>query len=530
MARIPRSRLCGMHAILPLAAAALAAASAQAGRPGPSFRDRCLAFDPRVHIPGGGADVALNRLEHVAAGATLAFPDNDASCNRPAQAVAADLCRVALAVPTSPRSGFTYELWLPENWNGRTLATGNGGLDGCVKYEDIAYGAANGFARLHTSVEIGKALAAAFYGAEAGKSYYIGCSLGGRQGIGAAARFPADFDGVVAGAPAVDFNSLYAWRASFLPATGAAGSAGFVAPETWKTTVHDEVLRQCDAAIDGVADGIIEDPTLCRVDTTKLLCNGSASASASNASSTTGCLSAAQVDVVTAVFADYTWPDGTLLYPRPNPGGEILAADGLYAGKPYGPSADWFKYAVLGDPAWDPAAYTRADAAAAARRDPAGIATWPASLAPFRARGGRVVTYHGQQDQQISSLNSARFWARLAAGDDGDDLDAFYRLFRIPGMNHCAGGPGAWAVGQGGSAPAYAIPFDAAHNVLAAVVDWVEKGRAPDTIVGTKFVGDSVDAGVAYRHRHCRYPYRSTYSGEGDPLDVESWDCVNFGA
>ncbi|KAI0445059.1 feruloyl esterase B [Xylaria telfairii] len=514
-----------------------------------SFKTKCLDFKAQAHIP---QNATLNGLEYVPAGTNLAFPDNDPSCNRASQPVVVDLCRVALSVPTSQRSGFTYELWLPESWNGRTLATGNGGLDGCVKYEDIAYGAANGFSSfgtnnghngtsgaafyqnddvvadfswraLHTSVQIGKKLTSLFYDKKPGKSYYIGCSLGGRQGIGNAEKFPNDFDGIVAGAPAVDFNSLYSWRASFFTVTGATNSPDFISPDTWKTTIHNEVLRQCDN-IDGVEDGIIEDPVLCHIDTERLLCGYKNSTS-------TDCLSAAQVKTVKTIFDDYLWPNGTLLYPRVNPGSELLASDGLYSGKPYGPSADWLKFVILGQPSWDPATYTKDDALVAVEANPAGIATWPSSLAAFQAHGGKILTYHGQQDQQISSLNSIRFWKRLAGevDNDLDKMDAFYRLFRIPGMNHCSGGPGAWTVGQGGTAPSYGIPFDKDHNVLAAIVDWTEKGVAPDEIVGTKFTDDSVNAGISYQHRHCRYPYRSTYSGDGDPLNVESWHCVNFG-
>ncbi|KAI0543599.1 feruloyl esterase B [Xylaria curta] len=510
-----------------------------------SFKSKCLNFKPQIQ------NATLNRLEYVKTASNLTFPDNDPSCNRPSQVVMMDLCRVALSVPTSEQSSFIYELWLPKTWNGRTLATGNGGLDGCVKYEDIAYGTARGFATfgtnnghngtsgeafyqnddtvtdfswraLHTSVELGKELASLFYGKPTGKSYYIGCSLGGRQGIGNAERFPEDFDGIVAGAPAVDFNSLYSWRASFFPITGAVNSPGFISPDTWKTTIHNEVLRQCDT-IDGVQDGIIEDPVLCHVDTERLLCGY-------NNSTSMDCLTAEQVEVVKTIFDDYLWPNGTLLYPRPNPGNELLASDGLYSGNPYSPSADWFKYAILENPKWDPATYTKNDALLAVNKNPADIDSWPTSLAPFQAHGGKIITYHGQQDQQISSLNSIRFWNRLATGMnyDAGKMDEFYRLFRIPGMNHCAGGPGAWGIGQGGYPPSYIDPYDSQHNVLAAIVDWVEKGVAPDEIVGTKLVDDF--GPIAFEHRHCRYPYRSTYLGRGDPLEVESWQCVDFGS
>ncbi|KAI0529947.1 feruloyl esterase B [Xylaria digitata] len=532
--------VCVMHFILALG---VSASNNQT-----NFESTCLSFNPKSYVP----NATLNRLEYVTAGATLTFTDNDPSCDRPSQAVNVDVCRIALSVPTSQQSSFNYELWLPATWNGRTLATGNGGVDGCIKYEDIAYGAANGFSTfgtnnghngtsgaafyqnddvvidfswraLHTSVKIGRKLTSLIYNKHLGKSYYIGCSLGGRQGIGNAERFPEDFDGIVAGAPAVDFNSLYSFRASFFPITGDTESPDFISPDTWKTTIHNEVIKQCDY-IDGVEDGIIEDPILCHVDTERLLCGY-------NNSTSTDCLSAAQVGIVKAVFDDYLWPNGTLLYPRVNPGGELLAADGLYSGKPYSPSADWFKYAILGEPSWDPTTYTRDDALLAVQKNPADIDTWPSSLDGFQGRGGKILSYHGQQDQQITSLNSVRFWKRLAEEVDYDleKMDAFYRLFRIPGMNHCAGGPGAWTVGQGGTTPAYNIPFDKDHNVLAAIVDWVERGVAPDEIVGTKFIGDNVDAGISYQHRHCRYPYRSTYSGSGDPLDIDSWHCVNFG-
>src|SRR5205823_14251714 len=116
--------------------------------------------------------------------------------------------------------------------------------------------------RLHTSVVTGKKLAKLFYGTPPNVSYYIGCSLGGRQGIKSAEEFPGDFDGIVAGAPAVDFNNLVSWRASFYPITGAVGSPNFITAAMWTNLIHPEILKQCDG-IDGVIDGIIEDPTLC---------------------------------------------------------------------------------------------------------------------------------------------------------------------------------------------------------------------------------------------------------------------------
>ncbi|XPS75221.1 Feruloyl esterase [Ascochyta lentis] len=267
-----------------------------------AFEKKCLAFRPEKFVPGATRNV----LEYVTAGTTLRFPDNVAACNRGSQAVAANVCRIALSIKTSGRSNIAFEAWLPEDWSGRFLATGNGGIDGCIKYEDLAYTSANGFAAvgsnnakngtdglpffnnpetvidftwrsLHTSVDAGKYLAKKLYGKSHSKSYYLGCSLGGRQGVKSAEKFPNDFDGIVAGAPGVDFNDLVSWRARFFTITGAIGSSDFIPAIAWKTWIHDEVLKQCDT-IDKAQDGIIEDPTLCKFNPSTLLCTGNSTA------------------------------------------------------------------------------------------------------------------------------------------------------------------------------------------------------------------------------------------------------------
>lgn len=369
---------------------------------------------------------------------------------------------------------------------------------------------------VHTGVEAGKMLMQPFYGETANTSYFLGCSLGGRQAIKAAEMFPDDFDGVVAGSPAVDFDNLYSWRARFYPITGPVGSPNFITPSVWKTTIHEEVLRQCDM-LDGVSDGIIEDPTLCYFDPAPLLCEGSSNSS--------NCLSPAQVDIVRKIFEPYLWENGTLLFPRMNPGGEIMSADGLYNGQPWALSQNWFRYAVYNDPNWDPAAYTLTDAHYAESINPGNIRTWPSSLSAFQDRGGKVVMFHGLQDNQITSFNSPRFYEHLAAGMSYTEgqMDEFIRFFRISGMFHCNSGPGAWVVGQQGGSSAQGS-FDRESNVLAALVDWVEQGVAPETITGTKFVNDSATLGVAFQRRHCRWPLRNTYLG-GDSNDPDNWQC-----
>ena len=137
--------------------------------------------------------------------------------------------------------------------------------------------------------------------------------------------FPNDFDGIVAGSPALDFNNLQSWRASFFIITGPANSSNFISPALWSTLIHDEVLKQCDG-LDGALDGIIEDPNLCNFRPEALLCQKHNSSD---------CLTPTQVDIVRKIFSPYYGQDGNLIYPAMQPGSEILASQNLYSGKPF---------------------------------------------------------------------------------------------------------------------------------------------------------------------------------------------------
>ncbi|WXC56517.1 hypothetical protein SNK03_002451 [Fusarium graminearum] len=503
-----------------------------------SFRERCLALKPARLVHNS----TLTRQEFVSAGTTLDLSDNVPSCNRRSQLVTVDLCRIALQISTSKRSSISFELWLPQKWEGsRYLATGNGGVDGCIKYEDLGYGTSNGFATmgtnnghngttaitmlnnldvikdfsyrsLHTGTESAKKIIKSFYGKKSAKNYYIGCSLGGRMGVKAAEAYPEDYDGIVAGAPAVDFNNLQGQRAMFYPITGNSTSANYIPLTTWTGLIHDEVLAQCDK-IDGVKDGIIEVPDKCFFNPKKLLCKGS---------QTSKCLNSAQVKQLEEIYAPYTYPNGKLIFPRMNPGNELQAVSKLLAGKPFDYSVDWFRYVVYNDPEWDASTYSVDDVRNAEKLNPSDIRTYPKSLPAFKKRGGKLLSYHGGQDNQITQFNTHRFWNRMASADRS--LHDYYRYFPISGMFHCSTGPGAWAIGQGGGAPSAGVPFDPEHNVLAAIVAWVEKGNAPQSLTGTKFINDTYTDGVDFRRKHCLHPKTQTYIG-GDPKKVTSWRC-----
>ena len=183
----------------------------------------------------------------------------------------------------------------------------------------------NHTSRLHTSTAVGKKLSRLFYKKDYTKSYFLGCSLGGRQGVKAAEKFPGDFDGIVAGSPALDFNNLQSWRANFFIITGPTNASDFISPSMWKTLIHEEVLNQCDG-LDGAMDGIIEDPSLCRFRPEAIQCKDK---------SITNCLTPSQAEKVRAIFSPLYRDHRILVYPAMQPGSEIMAVEKLYAGKPF---------------------------------------------------------------------------------------------------------------------------------------------------------------------------------------------------
>ncbi|KAK3067695.1 tannase [Teratosphaeriaceae sp. CCFEE 6253] len=494
---------------LSFALAASSLALAQNIVPYPS--SACSAIATSFSYP----DVAVNFAHYIPAGTNLSLDQSSAdlvSCGRPYQPVPVDLCRIAMLVKTSAISNITLETWLPTNWTGRFLSTGNGGLSGCIQYEDIAYASSFGFATVgannghngtrgtafyknseiaadfayrsvHTGVVVGKAITEKYYASEYTKSYYLGCSTGGRQGFKEVQDFPGDFDGVVLGAPAVAFNNLSSWSGSFLLKTGPTNSSTWLTPADW-ALVHADILSQCDD-LDGVADGILEDPMLCRYTPVILQCSPSGN-------TTTACLTAAQVHTVKQVFEPYYGANGSLIFPRMQPGSELSDAFIYYTGQPFPYTTDWYRYALLNSTTWTADQLNADYAALASEIDPHGISTWKGDLSAFQAQGGKILHYHGQADSIITSENSPRYYDHVSTtmGLPPKDLDAFYRFFRIGGMDHCAGGVGAWQIGQSGASTAGA-ELDAQHNVLLRMVEWVEQGQAPETVTGVKFVNVS---------------------------------------
>ncbi|KAJ4245756.1 tannase [Fusarium torreyae] len=500
-----------------------------------SYTKNCNSLGETVQLPNATIHVS----ELVKAGTNLTFPFYDATCALTSQVVKSDICRLSFDVATGTNSSVRFEAWLPLEWSGRFLGVGNGGLGGCFKYDDLNYGSSHGFATIgtnnghdgnhgkhfykhpgtvedysyrsvHLEAVLGKQIVNSFYGTRHKKSYYLGCSTGGRQGFKEAQEFPEDFDGIVAGAPAFDMLALFYWGGVLAQAIGKPGSSSYLKAADW-SLVYDDILEQCDD-LDGVKDGVIDDPDLCQYRPEALICGENRKE---------GCLTGAQAQTVRTVFLPAYGPEGQFVYPRLQPG--CNATDRLtVTEQTFGYLTDLMRYVVKDDPSWDPWTFSPDQWPIISGKDEYKVSTWNGNLTRARDRGTKILHYHGLQDPLITSDNSARYYNYVSRtmGLSSKEMDEFYRYFRISGLAHCRGGTGANMIG--GNLDTLG-PYEPESNVLAAIVDWVEKGKAPASIKGTQYASSNSKKVVAQKE-HCRYPRRNVYT-KGDPASPDSWRC-----
>ncbi|KAJ7059797.1 tannase and feruloyl esterase [Mycena amicta] len=446
----------------------------------------CLSLKSGLHLE----NTTITQVSYVYAGSRISIPG---PCTASTD-VGTSVCRIEFSTQTSETSSVRAEAWLPDEWYGRFLALGNGGLGGCIDYAGLNYGSAlhfgtvgsnNGhdgndgivfldqpevindfaFRAIHVEAVIGKQLVEAYYQRAHSKAYYLGCSTGGRQGTQAALKFPEDFDGILAGGMnARNIGSPTPWS-----------SPAHIPLRKWHGLIAKEILNQCDE-LDGVKDGIITEPDDCDFQPETLL-----------------------FAALRKIYAPL-YVDGKLVYPRFDPGAESdPGGAAMFSGVFPGIAKDWVRYAVLNDSTFDLREYGDAQLHMMDKINPGGISTFDGDLSAFREHGGKFLTYHGRMDPLIASGNSKRYYDLVA--ESIGTPDDFYRLFLVPGMGHCAGGPGAVNFGQlGGTAPPVSRN-DSEHNILLALVEWVEGGIAPETIVGSSGGGDGRET-----RRHCRYP------------------------
>ena len=435
-------------------------------------------------------------------------------------------CRVVAKLEPSSDSSITIEVWLPsEGWNGSYQAVGNGGWAGTVSYGQMAEALRRGYATSSTdtghtsngaSFALGhpermidfayrsvhemalktKLIIEAFYGTAARHSYWYGCSTGGRQGLEEAQRFPGDFDGIVAVAPAINqarLNVSYVWAAQ-----ATLNDPASYIPQSKYGVIHDAVVQACDAG-DGLADGVVDDPARCRFDPDVLRCGGADAPT---------CLTAPQVEAARRIYAG---PKNPRTLQQIAPGLELgseLGWGALAAGPRANVIGDsYFKFVVFEDTTWDfrTLDFDR-DVARAYQIDGGLLAATDPDLTEFASRGGKLMLIHGWSDQFISPRYSINYYESVIEGmDSGDEAAEFMRLFVAPGMAHCGGGDGPNA-------------FDS----LALIEQWVDQGTAPDQMIASR-----ITRGEVVRTRPlCPYPQVARYTGTGSIDDDANFQCV----
>ena len=456
-------------------------------------------------------------------------------------------CRVAGTARSEQNSNIKFEVWLPhaDDWNGRFRGIGSGGSAGAIGYRQLAAAVAEGYAAVatdngHTSTSgfdgswslghpirlldfgyraqhevtvAGKAITQAYYGRAPEFAYFVGCSQGGHHALMEAQRFPDDYDGIVAGAPANYWVGLMTGELwSGLATTRVPGQN---LPREKLPVLGAAVLKTCDA-LDGLTDGLINDPRRCNFDPASLACDGDDGPN---------CLTSGQIAAVRAIYAGPTRPStGEQLFPGFALGSEYFeSSDGLggwgryWSGitEPGGSTADFMKYSVFEDPAYDAKEFDfDADWDYANNRPITSDETLGSALnaidtdlSAFQKAGGKLLSYHGWADPLITAHYAIDYYESVVAEQGSlEQTTDFYRLFMAPGVAHCRGGPGP-------------DQFDA----VAAIEQWVEKGVAPDQLIASKVVD-----GQVHRTRPlCAYPNVARFVGDGDSDDAANFVCTN---
>ena len=446
------------------------------------------------------------------------------------------ICRVKIEDKPSSESITLIEVWLPlSGWNGRLHGTGNGGFAGNIYFDQMAANVARGDAvsgtdaghegmdasfalghpervkdfgwrAVHDTAVISKTLVNAFYGKPQAKAYFTACSDGGREALMEAQRFPQDYDGILAGAPAYNWTALVSAGAQDEHVLHASAASDI--PVSKLPVIGAAVRAACDE-LDGVKDGVLNDPRACKFKPETLLCKQGDAAD---------CLTPEQVHSLKEIYATKVDASGTKIFPGYLPGAED--AQGGWAGWLLGDQAatvffanGYFSNFVYQDPAWKLTSFDLDTAYKAANeKTAAALNATDLNLTSFASRGGKLLMYHGWNDPAIPVLSSVEYYDGVRAALGAPAMDAAMRLYLVPGMLHCSGGAGATEIGQDESQPR----GDAHHDVVTALEQWVETGKAPQTLVA---------AGHGMTRPICAWPEVARYSG-GDSKSAASFTCA----
>jgi feruloyl esterase len=434
-------------------------------------------------------------------------------------------CRVAATSKPTSDSDIKIEVWLPASgWNGKLQAVGNGAFTGNIAYPAMAAALAAGYAAsstdtghaggsasfalghpekvidfgwraVHELAEVSKKVIGAHYGSPAKLSYWNGCSAGGRQALKAAQKFPADFNGIVAGAPGHDWTGRAAQALRIEKALLSSEAARLLQPQ--REILHRGALDACDAR-DGAKDGLIESPERCKFDPAVLLCRNGGE---------TGCLMQAQVDTAKMIYAPAKNPKTGRTISGLLPGSELGWTDTGWTASARATGLDQFRFIVFGNPNWTIQQFNfDTDIVRADEVDDNIINALDLNLKPFLDRGGKLIQYHGWSDPQISPATSVEYYTRALESSGGAKARDSYRLFMAPGMGHCSGGEGP-------------NTFD----MMKALEEWVEGRKAPDQIIASRSTGGKIE-----RTRPlCPYPQVASYKGTGSIDEAANFTCKN---
>lgn len=470
-------------------------------------------------------DSSVTLAEVVAAGAFKPPAGGGGNPRMDAYQKLPSFCRVAATLKPTSDSDIKVEVWLPASgWNGKLVSVGNGGWAGNISYTALATALAAGYATASTDtghtggkgnfmvghperlIDFGprsihemtvkaKAVVAAYYGEAPKRSYFDGCSTGGRQALMEAQRYPGDFDGIVAGAPANNWSNQQAaslWEAS----ATLLDKASYLSKEKL-AVLHKGVIAACDA-VDGVRDGVMEDPRRCKFDPRDLLCKGE---------DTTNCLTAPQAEAARKIYSDAVNPrTKQAYYPGFTIGSELGWGAKAGGPEPWSNGLDYFKYVVFKNPDWDWKTFDFSkDVEVTFKADNNNINALDPNLKPFASHGGKLLMYHGWSDPLIAPMNSINYYTQVVDTLGGaSKASGSIRLFLVPGMGHCRGGDGT-------------DTFDP-----TAVLDqWISQGKAPERIEAAHLTDGKVD-----RTRPlCPYPQTAQYTGSGSTNEAASFVC-----
>ncbi|MFY9610459.1 MAG: tannase/feruloyl esterase family alpha/beta hydrolase [Blastocatellia bacterium] len=494
------------------------------------------------------ANTTITSAKSVAAGA-FTPPSGSAAPYKELPA----FCRVTGVIKPTADSEIKFEVWMPSaGWNGKFHGIGNGGFAGSISYGGPAgglggaiargYAAAStdtghsggdaswalghpekivdyGYRAVHEMTEKAKSIIAAFYGSGPKRSYFASCSNGGRQALMEAQRYPNDYDGLIAGAPANSFTNIllgFAWN---MQAT-LNDPASYIQASKLKA-IEAAGLAACDAR-DGVTDSVIDNPSTCSFDPASLRCNGAES---------DDCLTEKQVVALKKIYAGPRTSKGEQIIPGFVPGGETGPGgwSGWITGASPTRAAQFFfstqtmKNMLYNDPAWDLKSFDldKAGKLAGEKLAPVLNATDP-NLKAFKARGGKLILYHGWNDAALPPMNAINYYESVVAKMGKRDAGSFVRLYMVPGLQHCGGGPGPDNFGSFVTS----AQSDPQHDMTMALERWIEEGKAPDRIIASKRQSQDPKSPVIRTRPLCPYPQVAHYKGSGSTDDAANFVCT----